>query len=58
MDKTFYQEQIEKMLLDTEYYEILHQNPHKEIMKKYRSFLNKHKTELTDKEFDYLVNFE
>ena len=27
-------------------------------MKKYRSFLNKHKTELTDKEFDYLVNFE
>ena len=58
MDKTFYQEQIEKMLLDTEYYEKLDQNPHKEIMKKYRSFLNKHKTELTDKEFDYLVNFE
>ena len=58
MDKTFYQEQIEKMLLDTEYYEKFDQNPHKEIMKKYRSFLNKHKTELTDKEFDYLVNFE
>ena len=46
------------MLLDTEYYEKLEQNPHKEIKKKYRSFLNKHKTELTDKEFDYLVNFE
>ena len=27
-------------------------------MKKYKSFLNKQNTELTDKEFDYLVNFE
>lgn len=57
MNKSFYQEQIEKMLLDTEYYEKLDENPHKEIMKKYRSFLNKHKAELTHKEYDYLVNF-
>ena len=36
MDKSFYQEQIEKMLLNTEYYNKLDDNPHKEIMKKYK----------------------
>ena len=58
MDKPFYQEQIEKMLSNTEYYNRSDNNPHQEIMKKYRSFLKKHEIELTKKEFDYLNNFE
>ena len=58
MDKTFYQQQIEKMLSITEYYNKSDNNPHKEIMKKYRSLLKKHEIELTKKEFDYLNNFE
>ena len=58
MDRPFYQKQIEKILLNTDYYSKLDHNPHKEIMKKYRSILKKHETELTEKEFDYLTNFE
>ena len=58
MDQTFYQEQIEKMLSNTKYYNKSDNNPHKEIMKKYRSLLKKHEIELTKKEFDYLNNFE
>ena len=58
MDKTFYKEQTEKMLLGTEYYTQLDQNPHTEIMKKYKTLLNKYRTELSEKEFDYLPKFE
>ena len=58
MDSKFYQEQIEKMLHNNEYYKELDQNPHKEVMNKYRAFLKQHNTELTKKEFDYLTNFE
>ena len=35
----------------------LDQNPHKEIVKKCRSFLEHHEKELTKKEYDYLWNF-
>ena len=58
MDEPFYQEQIEKMLSNTEYYNKSDNNPYKEITKKYRSLLKKHEIELTKKEFDYLNNFE
>ena len=58
MEKTFYQQKIEKMLSNTDYYNKSDNNPHKEIMKKYRSLLKKHEIELTKKEFDYLNNFE
>lgn len=34
MDRKLYQEQIEKMLHNNEYYKELDQNPHKEVMKK------------------------
>ena len=34
MDRKFYQEQIEKMLHNNEYYKEIDQNPHKEVMKK------------------------
>ena len=58
MDKQFYQEHIDKMLQNNEYYKQLEENPHKEIMKKYRTLMKQHETELTKKEFDYLTNFE
>ena len=38
MNRSFYQKKIEKILFNNDYYKQLHQNPHKEIMKKYRSF--------------------
>ena len=46
------------MLQNNEYYKQLEENPHKEIMKKYRTLMKQHETELTKKEFDYLTNFE
>ena len=49
MDRSFYQKQIEKILLNTEYYSKLDHNPHKEIMKKYRSILKKQKQNLQKK---------
>ena len=58
MDKEFYQNQVEKLLFNNEYYQKLDQNPQKEILKKYRKFLKNHQTELTKKEYDYLTNFE
>ena len=60
MDKQFYQEHIDKMLQNNEYYKQLEENPHKEIMKIYRTLMKQHETELTKKEFDYgyLTNFE
>ena len=58
MDSKLYHEQIENMLHNNEYYKELDQNPHKEVMKKYRTFLKQHNTELTTKELDYLTNFE
>ena len=58
MDRVFYQQQIDKKLHNNEYYKELDHNPHKGIMKKYRSFLKEHQTELTKKESDYLANFE
>ena len=58
MDKVFYQNQVEKLLFNNEYYQKLDQNPQKEILKKYRKFLKNHQTELTKKKYDYLTNFE
>ena len=59
MTKEFYQKQIENMLLNSEYNKTnLDNNPHKEKMKKYRSLLKEHQTELTKTEFDFLTNFE
>lgn len=58
MDRLFYQQQIEKLLYNSDYYKKLDQNPHKEILKKYRSFLKEHHIQLTKKECDYLMNFE
>ena len=58
MNISFYQKQIEKILYNNDYYKQLDKNPHKEIMKKYRSFLKHHEKDSTKKEYDYLWNFK
>ena len=58
MNKSFYQDKIENMLLNEDYYEKLDKNPQKEIMIKYNDFAQKYRSNLTRKEFDYLTEFE
>ena len=58
MNKSFYQDKIENMLLNEDYYEKLDNNPQKEIMIKYNDFAQKYRSNLTGKEFDYLTEFE
>ena len=57
MNKSFYQDKIENMLSNQEYYEKLDRNPQKEIMKKYNVLVQKYRSNLTKKEFDYLTEF-
>ena len=58
MNKSFYQDKIENMLLNEDYYEKLDKTPQKEIMIKYNDFAQKYRSNLTRKEFDYLTEFE
>ena len=58
MDISFYQDKIENMLSNQDYYEKLDKNPQKEIMIKYYDFAQKYRSNLTKKEFDYLTEFE
>ena len=58
MDKQYYKKQTENVLLNIEYYEKIVSTPHKEIIIKYSSSLKEHQSELTEKEYDYLIYFE
>ena len=58
MDKIFYQNEIEKLLSNQDYYTKLEKSPHKDIMKNYTKYLQKYEGTLTQKEFEYLSNFE
>ena len=58
MNKSFYQDKIEDMLSNQDYYEKLDRNPQKEIMIKYNVLVQKYRSNLTKKEFDYLTEFE
>ena len=58
MNKEHYKEMVESIINDTEYYEQLDGDPYKTIGQKYNKFLKKHENALTEKEFDYLHNFE
>ena len=58
MDKTHYKEMVETIINDNDYYEKLASDTHKETMQKYNNFLKKHQDTLTEKELDYLQNFE
>ena len=58
MNKEHYQEMVETIIEDTNYYEKLSENPHKHTLQIYNKFLNKHQNVLTEKELDYLKEFE
>ena len=58
MDTSFYREQIVKLLSNPDYYKQLEESLHKDIMKGYSKYTEKYKSNLTEKECDYLLNFE
>ena len=58
MDTSFYREQIDKLLSNPDYYKQLEESPHKDIMKGYSKYIEKYKSNLTEIERDYLLNFE
>ena len=58
MDRGHYKTMVETLLLDKEYYQELTADPQKSDKIKYKRLLNKYKDCLTEKEIDYLVNFE
>ena len=58
MNKEDYKELVETILNDEVYYTKLNTSPEKELNLKYKKFLQKFKRQMTEKEFDYLLNFE
>ena len=58
MDMEHYKEIVENMLSDKKYYEKLDTDPQKTDRIKYNKFIKNYKDNLTQKEFDYLSNFE
>ena len=58
MDREHYKEIVENMLLDKKYYEKLDTDSQKTDRIKYNKFIKNYKNNLTQKEFDYLSNFE
>ena len=52
MNKEHYQEMVETIILDTDYYEKLSENPHKDTAQKYHKLLKKYQNLLTKKELD------
>ena len=58
MDRENYKEIVKTMLSNEEYYKELHTDPQKTDRIKYNKFLKKYKDNLTQKEMDYLTNFE
>ena len=46
------------MLNDENYYEELNSDPHKEVLRTYKKLINKYKDCFTEKEYDYLKEFE
>ena len=58
MNKGDYKELVETILNGEVYYTKLNTSPEKELNLKYKKFLQKFKSQMTEKEFDYLLNFE
>ena len=58
MNTEDYKELVETILNDEVYYTKLNTCPEKELNLKYKKFLQKFKSQMTEKEFDYLLNFE
>ena len=58
MDTSFYREQTDILLSNPDYYKQLEESPHKDIINGYPKYIEKYKSNLTEKERDYLLNFE
>ena len=58
MNKEDYKELVESILNDETYYTELSTSPEKDLQLKYKKYLQKFKCQLTDNEYDYLLNFE
>ena len=58
MDSDFYAEKIATMLSDPATYKEVKTDQISKVMNKIKTLIGKHKTNLTDKEIDYLTNFE
>ena len=58
MNKEYYKDLVETILNDETYYTKLSTSPEKDLLLKYKKFLQKFKSQMTEKEFDYLLNFE
>ena len=57
-NKQHYKEMVHSIITDTEYYEKLDKDPHKDTLHKYNKYFKKYQTHLTRKDLDYLQNFE
>ena len=58
MNKEDYKGMVETILNNETYYSELNTHPEKDLQLKYKKFLKKYKSQMTEKEFDYLQNFE
>ena len=58
MKKENYKSMVERILNDEAYYTKLKTNPEKDLQMKYKRFLKNYKIHMTEKEKDYLQNFE
>ena len=58
MNKETYKSMVERILNDEVYYTKLKTNPEKDLQMKYKRFLKNYKSHMTEKEMDYLQNFE
>ena len=58
MNKEDYKTIVETILNDEIYYTKLNTNPEKDLQLKYKRFLQKYKSHMTEKEVVYLQNFE
>ena len=58
MSKENCKSMVERILNDEVYYTKLKANPEKDLQMKYKRFLKNYKSHMTEKEMDYLQNFE
>ena len=58
MDKIYYETEITKLLSSEDYHRQLNEDPYKKLIKEYDEFVTNENNGLTEKEVDYLVNFE
>lgn len=58
MDKEYYEEKIAEMLADTETYKEIPRSIDKDTMNKLKGLIHKYAHQLTEKEKDFLTNFE